>query len=224
MSLISKMQYATVDLPIWLASHKAAVEMLGMSDETAIPFADSMVRMSQGSGSIIDLSKFERGTEFEKLTALFYSYNNTVFNQLRLSSRGAAISKSRGQAYLQRFLAAYLFYALMPELYAEATRMLFRELEGRKPRGDEELWQWMARVMGGGAASGIPIVRDIWPILWGKPYSDATTPPAMVARAIEDGLTSKDSEEAMFDAIRLFGISTGMPLDYPTRVAEEVSK
>ena len=77
--LMMKMQQV-VDTAIWHGALAKAMDS-GKDLDTAIKLADQTVLDTQGGGQIKDLSKFERGSNTQKLFTVFYAYMNTALNQ-----------------------------------------------------------------------------------------------------------------------------------------------
>ena len=77
--LMMKMQQV-VDTAIWHGALAKAMDS-GKDLDTAIKLADQTVLDTQGGGQIKDLSKFERGSNTQKLFTVFYAYINTALNQ-----------------------------------------------------------------------------------------------------------------------------------------------
>ena len=69
-----------VDTAIWHGALAKAMDS-GKDLDTAIKLADQTVLDTQGGGQIKDLSKFERGSNTQKLFTVFYAYMNTALNQ-----------------------------------------------------------------------------------------------------------------------------------------------
>ena len=77
--LMMKMQQV-VDTAIWHGALAKAMDS-GKDLDTAVKLADQTVLDTQGGGQIKDLSKFERGSNTQKLFTVFYAYMNTALNQ-----------------------------------------------------------------------------------------------------------------------------------------------
>lgn len=76
---MQKMQFYTVDAPLWLASYEHSINK-GLNEEQAVDLADQAVRDAQGSGSIIDTAQAMRGGPWQKLFTNFLTYMMTTFN------------------------------------------------------------------------------------------------------------------------------------------------
>lgn len=222
LSLIARVQIFMVDLPLWLAAHMAGREGMNMTEDQAIRFADSMVRKSQGGGTKLDLSAFERGDrggEMLKALSMFYGYNNTVYNQLRSNVR-----ELRSVRDVPDFLAAYFFYAAGPGL---VSAMMYGILYGRFPDEEDDDFdskarKELAKALIGPAASTFPFLRDYWVIGMGeKPHAASAL--EIFRQEAEDFVHVRDGQDLMFDALRGGSLIAGLPLDRALRLAEKAA-
>lgn len=223
MELIGKMQMFGVDLPVWLASYEGAQAELGYTHEQAVEFADSVVRMSQGAAGAKDLSAIQRADEGYKQFTLFYSYMNTVYNQVALFS-GRRVKSIRD---VPAFLASYGYFILLPALGAA----LIRDALGSNalPEEDADEGDWFAWFVGLGLselASMVPFVRDVLPPLIrqvtdGGRYFSGETPVQRAGEAVSDLVVPKDAIDFMFDMARIGSLAAGLPADDVLKRAEK---
>ena len=66
-----------VDLPTWLGAYEKALYE-GQGEAQAVATADRAVLNTQGSGRLSDLSALERGSSWQKLFTVFYTFFNAV--------------------------------------------------------------------------------------------------------------------------------------------------
>jgi hypothetical protein len=222
MELIARVQIMTVDFPVWLGSYKAGIEEMELTEEQAARFADSVVRQSQAGGTKLDQSAFERGgrggSEFLKVSTLFYSYNNVVLQQLREAGR---MTKSIRD--VPAFLASYWMYAVMPAVMSAA---IYAITKGRYPDPDEDdfdeqMQKEAFRILVGDAAATVPFVRDAWPVLAGERPRSASGVEVFY-REITDLRKPTDGMDLLFDLLRVGALTAGWPGDRPLRLAEDV--
>lgn len=223
MELIGKMQMFSVDLPVWLASYEGAQAELGYTHEQAVEFADSVVRMSQGAAGAKDLSAIQRADEGYKQFTLFYSYMNTVYNQVALFS-GRRVKNIRD---VPAFLASYGYFILLPALGAA----LIRDALGSNalPEEGSDEGDWFAWFVGLGLselASMVPFVRDVLPPLIrqvtdGGRYFSGETPVQRAGEAVSDLVVPKDAIDFMFDMARIGSLAAGLPADDVLKRAEK---
>ena len=90
-----------VDTSVWQGAYDKAM-LEGYSDVDAIALADQAVIDSQGDGSIVNLSGYERGGEVAKVFTGLYSYMNTVHNTLW------AINASKKRSLMSKAYANFM--------------------------------------------------------------------------------------------------------------------
>jgi hypothetical protein len=220
MELIGRWQKVSVDYPVWLAAFRGAIEEMGLDEADAVQFADRMVRQSQGGGTVIEQAAVERGfggNEFFKAATLFYSYNNTVYQQLRSSGRGVTVRD------MPSFLANYMLVVSLPGLFSYA---MYAFLYDRFPDPEDEdfeerlLKQLGEAVIAEGAAT-VPVVRDYYPLLIGeRPRKSGAL--EIFGREIQDLVNYKDGTDLMFDVMRSGALIGGIPASKPLRLAESL--
>lgn len=125
-----------VDLPTWCGAYQKGLKDFQGSETKARDYADSVVRMTQGSGAAKDLARVQRGSQYAKLFTMFYTYFNTLYNMTAL--RVADVNMHRDMDSVIRagnsFLLLYMIPAVLTELVA-----------GRGPDDDEEFLAWSAK-------------------------------------------------------------------------------
>lgn len=75
-----------IDTIIWHAAHNEAMARK-MSDAEALAYADSSIRLTQGSMDVIDLTNIEAGHPVLKMFTQFTSYFNTLLNLIMVNMR-----------------------------------------------------------------------------------------------------------------------------------------
>jgi hypothetical protein len=110
------------DIATWLGAYeKAAADAAqytaeGTLDEArVVALADQAVIDSQGSGLVKDLSAAQRSNEWMKLFLTFYSYGNTVYNELS-DALGAAGRKETRLGSVGTFLGHFSQVVIFPAL------------------------------------------------------------------------------------------------------------
>ncbi len=211
MEAIGKVQMYSVDLPVWIASYEGSQAELGLTEDEAISFADSVVRMSQGGAGAKDLSALQRGDEGIKQFLLFFSYRNTLYNQVRGDIRQLRQTKD-----VPAFLAAHSLRILVPAVGAALIRADFP---------DEDEWiEWTSRHAASELLGVLPFVE--WPGIvqeitgYGPSFSGGNTPPQRLADTFRDALDPEDPAESFFDVVRLAALWRGLPLDAITKKLE----
>ena len=105
----------TVSLPSWVGAFEKATDE-GRSEADAIAYADSIVRMSQSSGSAKDLSHIQQGSPLKRLFTMFYSYFNVLHNLL---VRRGKILKEDGVKGVPRAMMSFASLVVLPAILSE---------------------------------------------------------------------------------------------------------
>ncbi len=185
-------------LPTWLGAYNRALHE-GLAEESAIYAADHAVRNAHGGAGIKDMAAIQRGSEFQKLFTMFYSFWNHFYNRQRdIARRAASILGSLREGKYEKaredfslVLARSWFYFVVPQLIHAALKPSYRNEE------DEEHWaHWAAEELALGMFSGIPVARDIaGSVLGGRSYV-ATPAAQMVVTTLR---SAKDLSHLMHD-------------------------
>lgn len=148
-------------MPTWLGAYEKATAPeaeggLGMKNESdAAYYADKSVRNAHGSGNAEDLAAVQFGSEFQKLTTMFYTFWNRFYNrQVDIARSGIGALKEGNVPDFAAVLARSWWYFVMP-MIAHAV------IKGGGPDDDESWTGWAARELGLTLFSGIPMARDI---------------------------------------------------------------
>lgn len=224
MELIGKVQLFSVDLPVWLTAYDGAQLDLDMTHDQAVVFADSVVRMSQGAAGAKDLSAFQRADEGYKQFALFFSYMNTVYNQVALF----AGRRTRSVKDVPGFLASHAYFVMIPAVSAALIRQM-RGSETLPTEDDDDAGDWFAWFVGLGlseTAAMLPFVRDVLPNLiklatGGGRYFTGETPIQRGGEVVADLVVPKDMTDFVFDGLRVTALARGLPADRILKLTEE---
>jgi hypothetical protein len=141
----------SVSLPTWLGAYKKALHE-GTSESDAISLADRAVRDSQGSGGAKDLAAAQRGSEFMKLTTMFYSYFSHVYQRQATLVRD--IKNIESVKDVPHLMARSFFLLVAPALLSAIAT-------GNGPKEEEDWGPWAARTLGVNLFSSVPLVRDV---------------------------------------------------------------
>lgn len=111
---------------VWMAGYNEALES-GVSESEAVKSADSKVRMTQGTVNPEDVSRFETGTQTERLFKQFVGYFNMLANlngfELQKIARETGLRKGAGRAFY-----VYSMGLMIPALLSEA---IVRAMSGK---------------------------------------------------------------------------------------------
>jgi hypothetical protein len=213
----SMMGVAMIDmasaLPTWLARYNTALKA-GMADGDAVAAADTSVRNAHGAGAAKDHAAIQRGSEFQKLFTMFYSFWNHLYNRQRDLGRQAMAVRSIGD--FGAVLGRSFFYLIAPPLIHGLIS------GGSSGPGDDQSWgAWAAEHIVLGLAGGVPILRDL--VSAGESGRDYSVTPAAggvakVATSAKDlgralGMIDGDpSDKWVKHAIEAPGYVFGLPL------------
>ncbi|MDR1515659.1 MAG: hypothetical protein LBS45_08190 [Synergistaceae bacterium] len=145
------------NIPGWVESYKLGLEKYGGDDAKAVKFADSVIRKTQGSGTIADLSRFETSGELQRLFTMFYSWFRVMHNMNVETFR--RVKNEKGYTHKLGVFMNHAFFVLMlPALFE-------RLLRDGGPDKDET---WPRYLMKNALISAVtspieavPIVRDV---------------------------------------------------------------
>ncbi len=139
-----------VSVPAFMSAYEQALKN-GETNENAVRFANSRVRLTQGSGAAKDLATIQHTNELTKLITAFYTYFNAFYNRQRNAYRDLHNKGFRG---VPQFVGRQLFLVAIPAIMGEL-------LSGREPDEDESKWKWLLRKLFFYNFMGVPIARDL---------------------------------------------------------------
>lgn len=201
-----------VDLPTWWGAYEKGLKEHNGDEAQAARYADSIVRLSQGSGSTKDLARVQRGGELLRLTTMFYSYFNTFYN---LGARRIALLRdnhSPADIFMAANTALLLWFipAVLGELVA-----------GRGPDDDEDPEKWLAMQIMQYPFQTVVGVRDIASGVFGE-YDYQITPaqsaPASFVKwfkSVNKALEKEDPKKLVKPTVEAAGYAFGLPLKQP---------
>lgn len=195
-----------VVIPTWLGAYNKAISQ-GMSEEDAGYEADKAVRQSQGAGAAKDLAAIQRGNEFQRLAAMFYSYHAALYQRMRTLGRDV---RHMNAADLPNILARSFWLLAVPPVLSEL-------LAGRGPDDDEDWAMWAAQKMMVSLLGPIPIVRDVAGALdsgFGykfTPISSVFQSGINIVGDVQRILEGEETKRATRNAIEGAGYTLGLP-------------
>ncbi len=135
----------------WLGAYRQALAE-GKDAETAINSGDAAVRLTQGSGSSMDLAAIQRSRDnFWRATTMFYSFFSALYSQGR--DIGFQVE---GKGDLPRALSRYFFAFVVPALLGDLI-----VLRGPDDDKDESWAWWAARKAMIQPLMTVPLLRDL---------------------------------------------------------------
>lgn len=209
MAFNSYSQMYTVDMPTWIAGYNQGMEKHAGNHEQAVNYADALVRQTQGSGAVKDLSVFQRGTETEKAAwAMFGTY---IIGVLYPKLRELGIDTTRGHV-------ARSAMALTSLLFVPAV---LEGLMSDPPDDDEGLLEWTLLKSMLYGASSLPIIGGIvqgYAGDFGYSMSAIESPINMVIKNIQ----SDDPEKFTKGIVVGVGLATKLPVYKPYQALDEL--
>jgi hypothetical protein len=170
-----------VAVPTWYGAYLKSIETLKPGDQhAAVTYADSVVRMTQGSGAAKDLSQIQGGGELARSFTLFYTYFNALYNLLR---RSGALLKDRGPSDVPRFLGSMAALWLVPAVLSEL-------LAGRGPDDEDDTMNWAMWELLRFPFSTVVGVRDIASAIGPDAYDYELSPVVDAGKAVVNTLNA----------------------------------
>ncbi len=77
---MASMADLSITVPLWHEAYTQGLKKFKGVDEDAVRYADKVIRQSQGSGHRMDLAAIQRGSEFQKLVIMHYSFFSVLYN------------------------------------------------------------------------------------------------------------------------------------------------
>lgn len=217
---IPALQLVAVDTPTWIAAYNMALKG-NMSEEQAIDFADALVRKSQGSGSVKDLSPLlaTRGTA--RGLTMFMTFFNTLYGIQQRFAREAKMDVNT----LNKAVFGSLFLFVLPSLVEGIFRM-------DTPNEDDEksVIEWLALRSLLMALSSVPVVRDVVSAAesgFGYKASPIESPVGQGLAAAQDILNEDRDidEKTLTAALSALGLTTGVvPSAFLNRIIKTLNK
>lgn len=177
MQAIGAIQFYTVDVPVWTAAYNRALRAeLGnkgsaakksqaekdKAQDTAVKYADRVIRMSQSAGGMKDLAAIQRNKDFgSKSITMFYSFFSALYATLR--GAGAEFKdnvKNRPAQAIAR-AATRMLVLLALQSYVQGV------IRGDLPEGDDEnpdaetLLGYIAKESAATAFGSLPVIREV---------------------------------------------------------------
>lgn len=201
-----------VDLPTWWGAYAKGLQDFAGDEGRAARYADSIVRMSQGSGSTKDLARVQRGGDLLRLTTMFYSYFNTLYN----------LGAHRITALKQHHAPADIFQAANTALLLWFVPAVLGELlAARGPDDDEEPGEWAAMQILQYPFQAVVGIRDIASYVFGE-YGYQITPAQAAPKAlgqwfksVNRALEKGDAGEVAKPTAEALGYLFGLPMKQP---------
>lgn len=211
---IAYIQFYGVDMPTWLASQEQGLKN-GLSESSAVKYADNIVRSSQTAGGLKDLSAFQKSKAMTPFS-MFYSFFNLLYNVQARAIGDTNFSKPKDVGKL----AARAAVLLALPTAAESV------LRAEWPEEDEDYASWLALKSFFYGVTSVPLLRDMVGLAEG--YGYGITPISSIGDSIGRTMQkiSRDYDEGAInpDTIGKFGETIGYTLGVPVLQARRLIK
>ena len=140
----------------WIAAYNQAIVKKGLTQELAIRDADSIVRLSQGTGHVKDMPQMMTSSETSKFFTMFYSFFAAQYNmQVDLTRKTSAdIRNGEIGRILAERLPQWMYLVVCPAIFGAL-------LMGQTPDDDENYLWWAIKKVLFYPLNAVPIVRDV---------------------------------------------------------------
>ena len=209
----------SIDLPTWWGAFEKGLKTFKGNEIKAAEYADSAVRLTQGSGEAKDLARIQRGTNAHKLLTCFYSDFNLHYNLVarEISSLRQNLTPRTIFNTANTMLLLWVGEALLSEL-----------LSGRGPDDDENPAEWAADIIIRAPFQGVVGVRDVVNAVR-SPFGYEITPAASVAASgvnwiytLWKAIEEDEPEKLVKPTLKAIAYMGGLPLDGPFIPIENV--
>lgn len=201
-----------VDLPTWWGGYTKGLREFNGDETRAAEYADSVVRMTQGSGSTKDLARVQRGGPLLRLVTMFYSYFNTFYNLA--ARRFTSLRKDHSPAAVFRAANTALLLWFVPSVLGELAA-------GRGPDDDEEWEDWIGMQILQYPFQAVVGIRELASGIFGEygyqitPAESAPTSLVKWFKAVNKALEEEDAEKLARPTAEAVGYLFGLPMKQP---------
>lgn len=138
-------------IPVWIQAYQKKINV-GVSEQEAVLFADTVIRRTLGSSRITDVAPIQRGSALMKLFTTFQGFFNTQFNQWQREAgifgrEWSAGRKVEASKRIVAFAAAKYFMFCLLNL-AFALEPPFEEDDDEWTKYGKELLQYPMSLLG----------------------------------------------------------------------------
>lgn len=208
---IGGVQLYTVDIPTWWAAYNQAIAQ-GKADGDAVNYADHVIRVSQGSGHVKDLTSFQNtNNPWARLFTMFSTYTVIAYNLEKQTLKNVGRKPIKN---LPGAIARMAWLFIIPGILNGLMR-------GEPPENDEELLGWAEKQVVSYSLGSQPIFGSSLSSLYeGYDPSRSLSPAQALVDSMsqvgQDVLENMDEDED-FDSedlkhlIRATGLAAGAP-------------
>jgi hypothetical protein len=230
---MTKMQFHSIDLPMWLGAYRQGLEKFKNNEDEAIAYADHLVGRAHASGVFGDRTPFERGTlDFNTrqngFIKLFSALGSVMYAKFNLAYEVVGKAKRDIDGFNQKsFIAAARATAELVTLFT-LEAIAYHLIQGSLPGMDDEDetgWaEFLARETALSAMATVPLVRDVGSALSGfdaGAYAGVIGTFGKLALQVGQG----EMDLALFNAFSSsIGIATGLPTGQLNKIVAALAK
>lgn len=214
-----------VDNVTWMAAFDQHTQA-GYNEVDAISYADSVVRVTQGSTSAKDISSIEAGSAPAKLFLMFYSYFNNISNLV--GTEATNIIRKSGWKGAPQLFYMYMMIGAIPFFTAEFMVKALRDDLPDDEDGDgllDEYLSWFALSNARGVMASVPYFGQAGNALLNRHNDQPMDDRISISPVVSMGETAvrfldqtlfddgyNDESRMVRDALTTFGFMTGLPL------------
>ena len=165
MEAIAQVQFYTVDIAVWTAGYNRAlrgiVDGVDKGDTAAsVRYADRVVRLSQSSGGLKDLSAIQRQKGLMKGLTMFYTFFAALYATLR--STGVEFTKNVKETPIASTSRAATRMFVLLALQSVATGLVRGDLPDLEEEDEKkkDMLEYIYKESVSTALGSIPIVRE----------------------------------------------------------------
>jgi len=185
-------------IPSWLGAYQKVYDQT-KDEAAAIEYADSVVRMTQPTGSVQSLSQIMRGNEFQKFWTMFMSHFANMHNLMVQAMDELQYSKDAPARKIGNFARSMMWLWLVPALLTTGVRS----------GGDFSDWKKLLSNIATYPFAGMLLVRDFMNLLVTGFGGGVASPATGGASEAKYALQSKDPQKKISHGVKALGIATG---------------
>ncbi len=200
--LITAIDHITT-MPSWLAGYKQATQL---KVKDLVFHADDIVRKTQPTGRVKDLARIMRGSEFQKMFTMFYTFFSNAYNNMAEATGklryGFAKEGVRGKIMsVGEFARAYLWLLIIPGLYAAIVR--------RPKKATDPVY--LLKSILSYASGTIPFIRDFANVVINPQYEYTGSPIFGIGKSFKQLIAGKKVSTKIKAGVMIGGYLTGFP-------------
>ena len=186
--------------PAWLSAYEAKFAQT-QDDAVSSRFADGLVRRTQPTASIENLSSIMRGGEFQKLWTSFMTFFSIQLNQEVDVIDRLKYSKEHRMRKVAEFAESYAWIIIVPAFFVTL-------LKGARDPREKDFWNTFIGDAIGLHFAGLFLMREVVNAIT-KGFQLGTPPAFTPAKELVLAVTSKDVSKKIQHGVKFIGSATG---------------